>query len=157
MGRSGECTKSYRLSRRNTFIRISTAIRRIGRRTTARQRTRLGSRQAGASPTFFVALGTSGTFMGMTRRLRELNPLVRCISLQPDSTFHGLEGWKHMPTAIVPAIYDAELADENLEVETEAAYRLVKRLAREEGLLVSPSAAAALLGCFGVAERIPRG
>jgi len=114
--------------------------------------------QTGGRITHFVAaLGTSGTFMGMTRRLRELNPLVRCISLQPDSTFHGLEGWKHMPTAIVPAIYDAELADENLEVETEAAYRLVKRLAREEGLLVSPSAAAALLGCFGVAERIPRG
>jgi cysteine synthase B len=106
---------------------------------------------------FVSALGTSGTFVGTTRRLRELNPRVRCISLQPDSTFHGLEGWKHMPTAIRPAIYDETLADENLEIETEGAYRLVKRLAREEGLLVSPSAAAALLGCFRVAERIPRG
>lgn len=108
--------------------------------------------------THFVAgLGTSGTFVGTTRRLRELNPAVRCISLQPDAPFHGLEGWKHMQTALRPAIYDDMLADENLAVGTEEAYQLVKRLAREEGLLVSPSAAAALLGCFAVAERIPRG
>ena len=114
--------------------------------------------QTGGRITHFVAaLGTSGTFVGTTRRLRELNPQVRCVSLQPDSTFHGLEGWKHMPTAIRPAIYDDTLADENLEIETEAAYRLVKRLAREEALLVSPSAAAALLGCFRVADGIPRG
>jgi cysteine synthase B len=107
--------------------------------------------------THFVAgLGTSGTFVGTTRRLKELNPAIRCISLQPDASFHGLEGWKHMKTAIRPAIYDDTLADENLEVETEAAYVLVKRLAREEGLLVSPSAAAALLGCFKVAARIPK-
>jgi len=107
--------------------------------------------------THFVAgLGTSGTFMGNTRRLRELNPAIRCISLQPDAPFHGLEGWKHMETAIRPAIYDDQLADENLEVSTEKAYQLVKRLAREEGLLVSPSAAAALLGCFEVAARIPK-
>jgi cysteine synthase B len=105
---------------------------------------------------FVAALGTSGTFVGTTRRLRELNPRIRCISLQPDGTFHGLEGWKHMPTALRPAIYDDALADENLEIETEGAYRLVKRLAREEGLLVSPSAAAALLGCFQVARGIPR-
>jgi cysteine synthase B len=107
--------------------------------------------------THFVAgLGTSGTFVGVTRRLKELNPAIRCVSLQPDASFHGLEGWKHMETAIRPAIYDDTLADENLEVETEAAYALVKRLAREEGLLVSPSAAAALLGCFKVAARIPK-
>jgi cysteine synthase B len=106
---------------------------------------------------FVAALGTSGTFVGTTRRLRELNPRIRCISLQPDSTFHGLEGWKHMPTALRPAIYDDTLADENLEIETESAYRMVKRLAREEGLLVSPSSAAALLGCLRVARRIPRG
>jgi len=105
---------------------------------------------------FVAALGTSGTFMGTARRLRELNREIRCISLQPDGAFHGLEGWKHMPTALRPAIYDETLADENLEVETEGAYRLVKRLAREEGLLVSPSAAAALLGCFQVASQIPR-
>src|ERR1700745_3553226 len=106
--------------------------------------------------THFVAgLGTSGTFVGTTRRLKELNSEIRCVSLQPDASFHGLEGWKHMPTAIRPAIYDDTLADENLSVSTEEAYRLVKRLAREEGLLVSPSAAAALLGCFQVAARIP--
>jgi cysteine synthase B len=106
--------------------------------------------------THFVAgLGTSGTFVGTTRRLRELNPNIRCISLQPDGPFHGLEGWKHMETALVPSIYDATLADENLEVSTETSYKLVKRVAREEGLLISPSAAAALAGCFKVAKSIP--
>jgi S-sulfo-L-cysteine synthase (O-acetyl-L-serine-dependent) len=106
--------------------------------------------------THFVAgLGTSGTFVGTTRRLRELNPKIRCISLQPDGPFHGLEGWKHMETAMVPSIYDATLADENLEVSTETSYKLVKRVAREEGLLISPSAAAALAGCFQVAKSIP--
>ena len=90
--------------------------------------------------------------VGASRRLKEFNPTVKCISLQPDAAFHGLEGWKHMQTAIRPAIYDQRLADENLEVGTEEAYRMVKRLAREEGLLVSPSAAAAMLGCFQVAE-----
>jgi S-sulfo-L-cysteine synthase (O-acetyl-L-serine-dependent) len=107
--------------------------------------------------THFVAgLGTSGTFVGTTRRLGELNPKIRCISLQPDAPFHGLEGWKHMETALVPSIYDATLADENLEVSTEESYRFVKRLAREEGLLVSPSAAAAFSGCVRVAKSIPR-
>jgi cysteine synthase B len=108
--------------------------------------------QTGGRITHLVAaLGTSGTFVGAARRLKELNPSIRCISLQPDAAFHGLEGWKHMQTALRPAIYDHTLADENLEVGTEPSYRLVKRLAREEGLLVSPSAAAALLGCFEVA------
>jgi cysteine synthase B len=106
---------------------------------------------------FVAALGTSGTFVGTTRRLKELNPKIRCISLQPDGPWNGLEGWKHMPTAMRPAIYDDTLADENLEVSTEESYRMVKRLAREEGLLVSPSAAAALNGCFAVASRIPAG
>src|ERR1700732_4703828 len=107
--------------------------------------------------THFVAgLGTSGTFVGTTRRLKELNPAIRCISLQPDAAFHGLEGWKHMETAIRPSIYDDTLADENLSVGTEDAYRLVKRIRREEALLVSPSAAAALAGCFAVAKKIPR-
>jgi len=113
--------------------------------------------QSGGRITHFVAgLGTSGTFVGVTRRLRELNPAVHCISLQPDASFHGLEGWKHMETAIRPAIYDDTLADEDLTVSTEDAYRLVKRIAREEGLLVSPSAAAALAGCFAVAKHVPR-
>ena len=106
--------------------------------------------------THFVAgLGTSGTFMGVTRRLKELNPNIRCISLQPDAAFHGLEGWKHMATALVPSIYDDGLADENIEVGTEESYRMVKTAAREEGLLLSPSAAAALLGCLQVAKTIP--
>lgn len=106
---------------------------------------------------FVAALGTSGTFVGTSRRLRELNPEIRCVSLQPDGPWNGLEGWKHMPTALRPTIYDDTIADENLEVSTEEAYRMVKRLAREEGLLVSPSAAAALLGSFAVAERLEPG
>src|ERR1700722_3041374 len=111
--------------------------------------------QTGGRITHFVAgLGTSGTFMGNTRRLKELNPAIRCISLQPDASFHGLEGWKHMATAIVPSIYEATLADANLEVGTEEAHRPVKRAAQEEGLLLSPSAAAALEGCFMVASRL---
>src|SRR5713101_8367497 len=113
--------------------------------------------QTSGRVTHFVAgLGTSGTFVGTARRLRELNPAIRCISLQPDAAFHGLEGWKHMETAIRPSIYDDTLADEDLAVSTEDAYRLVKRIAREEALLVSPSAAAALSGCFAVAKKIPR-
>ena len=112
--------------------------------------------QTGGRITHFVGgLGTSGTFMGTTRRLKELNPAIRCISLQPDAPFHGLEGWKHMPTALRPAIYDETLADENLEIGTEESYRMVKRLAREEGLLVSPSSAAALVGCLRVVRSIP--
>ena len=96
--------------------------------------------------THFVAgLGTSGTFMGTTRRLKELNPEVQCISFQPDSPFHGLEGLKYMATSIVPAIYDPRLADRELTVETEAAYEMAKQLAREEGLLVGISAAAAVV------------
>ena len=108
--------------------------------------------------THFVAgLGTSGTFVGTTRRLKELNPRIRCISMQPDSGFHGLEGLKHMATALVPAIYDAGLADENIEVRTEDAQQMAKRLAREEGLLVGVSAAAALWACLDVARRLPPG
>src|SRR5579864_4507094 len=122
-------------------------------RTTANE---IWAQSSGRITHFVAGLGTSGTFVGTTRRLKELNPQVRCVSLQPDDSFHGLEGWKHMPTAIRPAIYDDRLADENLLVSTEEAYRLVKRLAREEGLLVSPSSAAALLGCFNVAARIPK-
>jgi cysteine synthase B len=107
--------------------------------------------------THFVAgLGTSGTFVGTTRRLKELNPRIRCISMQPDSGFHGLEGLKHMATAIVPAIYDSSLADENIFAPTEAAQQLTKRLAREEGILTGVSAGAALWTCLEVARRLPR-
>lgn len=122
-------------------------------RTTANE---IWEQTAGRVTHFVAGLGTSGTFVGNTRRLKELNPAIRCISLQPDSSFHGLEGWKHMATAIVPPIYDATLADANLEVGTEESYRLVKRAAREEGLLLSPSAAAALQGCFQVAASLGR-
>jgi S-sulfo-L-cysteine synthase (O-acetyl-L-serine-dependent) len=105
--------------------------------------------------THFVAtLGTSGTFVGATRKLKELNPRIQCISLQPDSPFHGLEGLKHMATAIVPKIYDANLADRDIEISTEAAYDAVKRLARTEGLLVGISAGAALVGCEMVAREL---
>ena len=107
--------------------------------------------------THFVAgLGTSGTFMGTTRRLRELNPRIQCISMQPDSPFNGLEGLKHMATAIVPKIYDEHLADENIEMPTEAAYRMAKQLARHSGLLVGISAAAAVAASVQVAEREAR-
>jgi S-sulfo-L-cysteine synthase (O-acetyl-L-serine-dependent) len=105
--------------------------------------------------THFVAmLGTSGTFVGTSRRLKELNPKIRCISLQPDSPFHGIEGAKHMATAIVPAIYDPELADEDLGISTEDAHAMVKRLAREEGLLVGISGGAAVVGGLRVAREL---
>src|SRR5712664_878172 len=105
--------------------------------------------------THFVAmLGTSGTFVGTTRRLKELNPAIQCISLQPDSPFHGIEGAKHLPSAIVPRIYDSSLADENLEIATEDAHAMARRLAREQGLLVGVSAAAAVVGSLQVAKRL---
>ena len=110
-------------------------------------------RQSGGTLTHFVAgLGTSGTFMGTVRRLKELNPEIHAVSVQPDSPFNGLEGLKHMATALVPAIYDPTLADRNVEVETEAAYAMVKRLAREAGLLVGISAAAAVVASERIAE-----
>ena len=99
-------------------------------------------------------LGTTGTFVGTTRRLKELNPKIRCISLQPDSAFHGIEGTKHLATAIVPGIYDASLADQNLEITTEDAHVMARRLAREQGLLVGVSAAAALVGSLQIVERL---
>jgi cysteine synthase B len=103
--------------------------------------------------THFVAgLGTTGTFMGTTRRLKEHNPAIQGVSFQPDSPFHGLEGLKHMGSAIVPAIYNPHLADRELEVETEASYEMAKRLAREEGLLVGVSAAAAVSACVKIAQ-----
>ncbi len=106
--------------------------------------------------THFVAgLGTSGTFVGTTRRLKELHPAIRAMSVQPDEPFHGLEGMKHMATAIVPAIYDASLADDSIHIRTEDAYAMVRRLAREEGLLVGVSSGAAACACRKAAEAIP--
>jgi cysteine synthase B len=111
-------------------------------------------RQTEGQVTHFVAgLGTSGTFMGTTRRLRELNPRIRCISMQPDSAFNGLEGLKHMATAIVPKIYDPTLADENIALETERAYAMCLRLARRSGLLVGVSAGGAVAAALQIAER----
>jgi cysteine synthase B len=107
--------------------------------------------------THFVAmLGTTGTFVGATRRLKELNPKIECISLQPDSAFHGIEGAKHLPSAIVPRIYDPSLADQNLEISTEDAHVMARRLASEQGLLVGVSSAAAVVGCLQVARGVNR-
>ena len=105
--------------------------------------------------THFVAgLGTSGTFVGTGRRLRVFNPAIKLISFQPDASFHGLEGLKHMESAIVPGIYDPTLADEDLRISTERAHELVRRLAREEGLLAGISSGAALAATLDVARRI---
>ena len=101
---------------------------------------------------FVAAMGTSGTFMGTTRRLKELNPKIQCISMQPDSPFNGLEGLKHMATAIVPRIYDPNLADLNIDMATERAYAMAKWLGRHQGLLVGVSAAAATAAAVQVAE-----
>jgi S-sulfo-L-cysteine synthase (O-acetyl-L-serine-dependent) len=108
--------------------------------------------------THFVAgLGTSGTFIGTGRALRKYNPAVKLISFQPDSPFHGLEGLKHMPSALVPRIYDPSLADEDMNVCTEDAHKYVRRLAREEGLMVGISAGAALCATLTVARKIGQG
>src|SRR5579863_9067242 len=103
--------------------------------------------------THFVSmLGTSGTFMGTTLRLKELSPRIRCISLQPDSAFHGIEGAKYMPSAIVPKIYDPSLADQNIEINTEDAFAMARNLSRTAGLLVGVSAAAAVFACLRIAR-----
>lgn len=108
--------------------------------------------------THFVAgLGTTGTFIGTTRRLKALNPGIHCTSLQPDNPLHGLEGWKHLETAIVPGIYDNTLADNNLEVGTEEAWEMIKAAYHYEHLLLSPSSAANLVGAIQVAEKLHRG
>jgi S-sulfo-L-cysteine synthase (O-acetyl-L-serine-dependent) len=108
--------------------------------------------------THFVAgLGTSGTLMGTGRYLRERLPHVKIISIQPDDSFHGLEGLKHMPSAIKPGIYDESVADEQLEVRTEAAHEMVKRLAREEGLFVGISSGAAAIAALRVANELDEG
>ena len=105
--------------------------------------------------THFVAgLGTSGTFTGVTRRLRRDLPGVKCYSAQPSSGFHGIEGLKHMPTAIVPGIYEDSLADGNLWLETEDAYRMVRRLAREEGLLVGISSGANVVAALRLGREL---
>lgn len=106
---------------------------------------------------FIAALGTSGTCMGVTKRLRQDAPDVKCYSAQPSSGFHGLEGLKHMPTAIVPGIYDESLVDENLWIETEDAHAMVRRLARDEGLLAGISTGANVVAALKVARQIKQG
>lgn len=112
---------------------------------------------AGRITHFVAGLGTSGTFVGTARRLRQFNPAIRLISFQPDSPFHGLEGMKHMASAMVPKIYDPTVADEDIAVGTEDAHRLVRRLAREEGMMVGISAGAALGATLQVARRLKEG
>jgi cysteine synthase B len=114
--------------------------------------------QTGGRITHFVAgLGTGGTFMGVGRRLREYRSDIRLISVQPDSPLHGVEGLKHMETAIRPGIYDPRLADEDVRVSTERAQDLTRRLAKEEGILAGVSSGAALAACFDLADRIEEG
>ena len=106
---------------------------------------------------FIAGLGTTGTFVGTGRRLKELNPSIRLISLQPDSALHALEGWKHLETAMVPTIYDASVADDSWEVSTEEAYEVLKTAAKHEHLLLSPSSAANLAGAIRLANSLEEG
>jgi cysteine synthase B len=114
--------------------------------------------QTGGALTHFVTgLGTSGTFVGVGRYLRAANAAVRLISIEPDSPFHGLEGMKHMASALVPAIYDPRLADERREISTERAYAMVHRLARQQGLRVGVSSGCNVAAALEVAAAVPRG
>lgn len=106
---------------------------------------------------FTAGLGTTGTFIGTSRRLKEFNPEIQAVSLQPDLALHGLEGWKHLETAIVPQIYDTEVADRNIEVATTDAYEVLKQFYQKSGLLVSPSAAANIKGALLLAGEIDEG
>jgi len=115
----------------------------------------LWAQTAGRITHFLCGLGTSGTFVGTTRRLREYNPAIRAVSMQPDSPLHGLEGMKHMATALVPGIYDQTLADENVEVATEDAQEMTRRLAREEGLFVGVSSGANVYAAVRLAQTLP--
>ncbi len=114
--------------------------------------------QTGGQVTHFVAgVGTSGTLMGVGHYLRQVKPEIQIIQVQPDEAFHGLEGLKHMPTALMPAIFDATFANRTISVETEAAYEMVRRLAREEGLFVGISAGAAAWAALQLARELEEG
>ncbi|MEO1050433.1 MAG: PLP-dependent cysteine synthase family protein [Bacteroidota bacterium] len=115
-------------------------------------------RQTDGSITHFVTgLGTTGSFTGTGRKLKEIKPDIHLTSLQPDAALHGLEGWKHLETAILPGIYDDTIADQNLEIDTYEALDTLKRVANTEGLLISPSSAANLTGALKVANTIDEG
>ncbi len=106
---------------------------------------------------FVTGLGTTGTFMGVTRRLTAHDPTIQCVAVHPDTAMHGMEGLKHMKTAIVPGIYDPEVADAHRTCSTETAYAMARRLAREEGLLVGPSAGANVASAIDVAQTLDAG
>jgi S-sulfo-L-cysteine synthase (O-acetyl-L-serine-dependent) len=106
---------------------------------------------------FVTGLGTTGSFVGTGRRLKKEKPSVKLISLEPDNPLHGLEGWKHLETAVVPKIYDPSIADEMLEISTEEAYRMMAEVKEKEGLLLSPSSAANLVGAIKVASSLEKG
>jgi cysteine synthase B len=112
---------------------------------------------AGTLTHFVAGLGTSGTFVGTARRLRQFNKSIKLISFQPATAFHGLEGLKHMESAIVPGIYDASIADEDLRVESEDAFDMVRRLAREEGVMAGISSGAAIAATLQVASKLKTG
>ncbi|HUI64117.1 MAG TPA: cysteine synthase family protein [Bacteroidota bacterium] len=115
-------------------------------------------RQTRGNITHFVGgIGTSGTFIGVSRRLKEFNPLIRCISLQPDAPLHGIEGLKHLQTAMVPGIYDANVADMHLEISTESTYELARHMAKKHGMLIGISSAAALVASIQVAKELESG
>ncbi|TDI67138.1 MAG: cysteine synthase family protein [Bacteroidetes bacterium] len=115
------------------------------------------SQTDGAVTHVVVGLGTTGTAMGLGRRLKEFNPEIKLIGLQPDVAMHNLEGWKHLETALVPGIYDQSLIDAKLEIDSDQALLMVKAIAAKEGLMVSPSSAANLLGAIAVANEIESG
>jgi S-sulfo-L-cysteine synthase (O-acetyl-L-serine-dependent) len=106
---------------------------------------------------FVTGLGTTGSFIGSGRRFKVENKSIRLISLEPDNPIHGLEGWKHLETAVVPGIYDSSVADEKLEISTEEAYEMIIEVKEKEGLLLSPSSAANLVGAIRVASRLEKG
>lgn len=106
---------------------------------------------------FLAGVGTSGTLMGVGQRLKEHNPNIKVISLQPDSPFHGLEGLMNMSTSLRPKIFDPEFPDQNIFIKTEDAYKMLKRLAKEEGLFVGPSSGANVLGALELAKKIKKG
>ena len=115
-------------------------------------------RQTSKQVTHFIAgLGTTGSFTGTSRRLKMYDSTIQCIALQPDGPLHGLEGWKHLETAEVPGIYDASIADEVLQISSYDAFNMIDKVARQEGLLISPSSAANLIGALKVANHVNHG